>query len=90
VHFQTLFYVDDFRELKQMELNKFTSNSINAQFNFPYYSFFNSQATPAQVTLYKLTRNDSNLEATTVGINFQITHEHFVRGKLKVNLGVLH
>jgi hypothetical protein len=79
-----------------MELQKFPfyfpTNSFPTQ-STPNFIFiiifpFNSQATPAQVTLYKLTKNDSNLEATTVEINFQITHQHFVRGKLKVNLGV--
>lgn len=34
---------------------------------------------------YKLTRNDSNLESTILGIHFPITQQHFVRGKLKVN-----
>ncbi len=72
-------------------------NLTNSTNSFPTQStpdliifLFNSQATPAQVTFYKLTKNDSNLEATTIGINFQITDQHFVRGKLKVNLGVFH
>ncbi|CAO1366922.1 unnamed protein product [Diamesa hyperborea] len=41
-------------------------------------------ASPAQLILYKLPKNDSNLESTILGINFPITQQHFVRGKLKL------
>lgn len=49
------------------------------------YFFIITQASPLQLTSYKLTKNDSNLEATVLGINFAITHQHFLRGKLKVS-----
>lgn len=47
--------------------------------------FSPNQASQAQLILYKLSKNDSNLESTILGINFPITQQHFVRGKLKVN-----
>lgn len=50
------------------------------------YNFISFQASPSQMIFYKLTRNDSNLESTILGIHFPITQQHFVRGKLKVNL----
>ncbi|XP_070492393.1 uncharacterized protein beat-Ib [Chironomus tepperi] len=41
-------------------------------------------ASPSQMIFYKLSKNDSNLESTILGIHFPITQQHFVRGKLKL------
>lgn len=50
-----------------------------------YLFYILQQAPPSQLIFYKLSRNDSNLESTILGIHFPITQQHFVRGKLKVN-----
>lgn len=50
-----------------------------------YLFYILHQAPPSQLIFYKLSRNDSNLESTILGIHFPITQQHFVRGKLKVN-----
>lgn len=49
-----------------------------------YLFYILQQAPPSQLIFYKLSRNDSNLESTILGIHFPITQQHFVRGKLKV------
>ncbi|KAG5674472.1 hypothetical protein PVAND_004441 [Polypedilum vanderplanki] len=41
-------------------------------------------ASPSQMIFYKLSKNDSNLESTILGIHFSITQQHFIRGKLKL------
>ncbi|CRL00983.1 CLUMA_CG014254, isoform A, partial [Clunio marinus] len=66
-------------ELKENCTSQFSKPAANLSWTV------NDVLAPAsQLIIYKLSRNDSNLESTILGIHFPITQQHFVRGKLKL------
>lgn len=80
------FHVDDDRKLKRRPTTRKleTEDKKEARHKIDIYSLCIPQASSSQMIFYKLSKNDSNLESTILGIHFPITQQHFVRGKLKV------